>query len=469
MKLRTKEHFIFCFVTILLSLFSCSKKVSVKPIEQDCALLKQYLEEASVDVSLAVEAGLDLNKVIDELKKYYLYYAIENIKEYHEESDEKGIYRNAFADSISQMFVSDIPFTNTHNNVKISNYSWNPIKTKFAFPSEIFFEFRDGYFFVVKSNCDSVKVGMRYTGDYKNMIKVIDCNMQIKYQYVWFYEYDITNCEINVDNEQVTIPISYQPFYSDRCEDISYEIKDDFLFIHIKTFFLHGEKSTKEFNKIVEEVAGEINKYSNIIIDLRDNPGGNTNLLYPIIYSLVLGCDYYKKQESCNVLDKVIYAGSKYLNTKVIRTQIYLLGEMVNLFNQHIGEKYIEIEYSDNYPFYNFKPVFEGKIFVLMNTGTTSAAEHFIAILNYFFQNKVILIGEKTYGCLDFGNVMDYRLRDSGIVISLSSVDNRSTNILKDNKKWHGDTQGFYPDYWCFINDEDVIRKLCLSLSTANN
>ena len=65
------------------------------------------------------------------------------------------------------------------------------------------------------------------------------------------------------------------------------------------------------------------------------------------------------------------------------------------------------------------------------------------------------MFGQKTAGMLDFGDELDFRLPDSNLVLSLSGCDYRNLTILKNNHHWHGDTEGFYPDYWYFSNIDD--------------
>ena len=36
--------------------------------------------------------------------------------------------------------------------------------------------------------------------------------------------------------------------------------------------------------------------------------------------------------------------------------------------------------------------------------------------------------------------------------------------ILKNNPHWHGDTEGFYPDYWCFSNIDDWMYTIVESI-----
>ncbi len=71
-----------------------------------------------------------------------------------------------------------------------------------------------------------------------------------------------------------------------------------------------------------------------------------------------------------------------------------------------------------------------------------------------------MIFGQKTAGMLDFADELDYRLPDSNLVLHLSSCDLRNLKILKNNLHWHGDTEGFYPDYWCFSDFDEEISEI---------
>ena len=50
---------------------------------------------------------------------------------------------------------------------------------------------------------------------------------------------------------------------------------------------------------------------------------------------------------------------------------------------------------------------------------------------------------------INFGGVFDYYLPESGIMLHLASGSLKNSDFLQKNPHWHGDTKGFYPDYWC--------------------
>ena len=47
------------------------------------------------------------------------------------------------------------------------------------------------------------------------------------------------------------------------------------------------------------------------------------------------------------------------------------------------------------------------------------------------------------------GNWYSYTLPKSKLEITLATVNHSKENLFICNEHWHGDTKGFYPDFWC--------------------
>ena len=63
-------------------------------------------------------------------------------------------------------------------------------------------------------------------------------------------------------------------------------------------------------------------------------------------------------------------------------------------------------------------------------------------------QDNIIVVGTNSHGCLDFGGIYCYTLHNSGIELYFPNVMFKESLLLTDNSHWHGDSYGFYPDYW---------------------
>ena len=119
------------------------------------------------------------------------------------------------------------------------------------------------------------------------------------------------------------------------------------------------------------------------------------------------------------------------------------------LLNQEYEEEFLK----------EFTPEFNGRFILITDWGTGSSAETFISVMKNLFKDKVILAGQNTAGCLDYANVHTFVLPDSRLRIMLSQTDFTQTPMLQPESGWHGDSQGFFPDYWfCLTGDFDLME-----------
>ena len=64
------------------------------------------------------------------------------------------------------------------------------------------------------------------------------------------------------------------------------------------------------------------------------------------------------------------------------------------------------------------------------------------------------MLGEKSRGTADFGCIFGYLLPDSKIRLFLCAADYSDSAIMNRQFGWNGDTEGFYPDFWIFSEDD---------------
>ena len=451
----------------LLIFISCSRFVSTEPIEKDCEYLKTFLPEASIDFSLAVDDGLDMDEFLNLVRKTYKIGSAHKFR--HSKIDDNGINSVAFANAITWSIKNYLPRKDGHISVTTGDACFYPFYRQRFFISDIFFEKKGDEYFVIQSSEKGISEGMKYTGDKNNIVQTFS-EGKIKYRYIFFSEFlpnDKVN--INLNDKNIKISVRENELYPRKGKDIWYEEEDDVLTVVIKTFKPRLEKNIEDYEKTVEEICSFINNYSTVVFDFRDNNGGFNSYFIPILATMIFGQLYPNNErfEEKNIrldernllLGEYLESGEKELLTKTVSSRAIADGNMMsNHYLEHKDERYfVSKEPEEKLDFSN--RAFKGKIFVITNSYTVSAAESALAAMKYYFPDNVIQLGSKTAGMLDFGGSYVYVLPDSKVRLNLCYVDNTRNPILAPENGWRGDTEGFYPDFWFFADTENDIKK----------
>ena len=155
-----------------------------------------------------------------------------------------------------------------------------------------------------------------------------------------------SNNRLSIENVDITLKKGNDIAYSYVVdEDI-----DNTLMVKLTSFEAGSKGTCPQLDAILSK-----NKDKNLIIDLRDNGGGDLSSVIDI-------CDLFLPKD------------------KLITTLTY----KNNVFVEHYSED------DDKYDF--------DKIVILQNQNTASASEILVSTLLYYFEDKVTLVGDKTYG-----------------------------------------------------------------------
>lgn len=456
------------FTCLFITLFiSCSRFISTEPIEKDCEYLKTLLPEASIDFSLAVDDGLDMDEFLKLVRKTYRWGAAGKYR--HSAKNDNGINTVAFANAIAWSILNYLPRKDAHISINADDNRFYPFCRQRFFISDIFFEKKGDEYFVSQSSEKGIPEGMKYAGDKKNIVQTYS-DGQTKYRYIFFSEFlpkDKVN--INLNDKNIKISVRENELYPRKGKDIWYEEDDDVLTVVIKTFKPRLEKNTEDYEKTVDEICSFINNYSTVVFDLRDNNGGFSSYFSPILATMIFGElnpnneNYDEKNirldERNLLLGEYLDVGEKELLTKTVSGRAIAEGNMMStLYLEHKDERYFVFQEPEEKLDFSSR-AFKGKIFVITNSYTISAAESVLASLKYFFPDNVIQLGSKTAGMLDFGGVFVYILPDSKLRLNLCCLDNTGNPILAPENGWRGDTEVFYPDFWFFAENENDIKK----------
>ena len=424
------------FFIAMMNLFVVFAQDSVA-IEKDCELLKTYLQDVSIDCSLAVDEGLvDLDDVIQKIKDDY------NSRKKKSKANNKGIYQEEFAKSIQNVLSKELPYKNGHMSVWVLDYYEKVFPKQFVFFSGIYFEKRDSDFFVVESDVKSVKKGMKYTGDVENLFQTV-FNGKVLYQFGIFSPYMKKKAEISIENKIKKVPITWTSNYA-KSDELEYEITDDVFTIRIGTFM---PKDPYVYEKKIREIQKELEVTDKtVVFDLRGNSGGMLNYTTSFLYSLFMERTEENAALFSQIVDAIV-ANTTDINTETLR-QLLILNNLQSHYRNLLTNpnRYIFND-SETSEVSIENPKYKKNLYVLVSSYSASSAEYFANYAKCMYDNTVI-IGDNTAGCADFGTSITCTLTDSKVSILLCATDGRNTTCFANNESWKGDCYGIFPDYW---------------------
>ena len=120
----------------LLIFISCSRFVSTEPIEKDCEYLKTLLPEASIDFSLAIDDGLDMEQFLKLVRKTYKIGSAHKFR--RSAIDDNGINSVAFANAITWSIKNYLPRKDGHISVTAGDTGFYPFYRQRFFVSDVF-------------------------------------------------------------------------------------------------------------------------------------------------------------------------------------------------------------------------------------------------------------------------------------------------------------------------------------------
>ena len=441
-------------------------------LNEDCDYLSKVISEGWVCYDEAVENGFDLDKSIKNIKKLYS----KQVKHITANFNDKLNYKNgletySLLNLIQGIIFEQINFKDGHYKMYNENTTFAHWNTQ-AFFSKLFFEKKGEKYFVYYSDNPQIKKGMEYTGNLIDLVPVIYNNEKL-FRFVHFSDEkrNQVNTEVNVESRLIPVRLE-----KDNCikmnDSIFLKETSSTVYICINTFEIDDKELNNQFSDLQKQISTIDFTNKDLVINLRDNLGGYENFVKEFIKNLILAT------MKVSPLDAQLYInetekGIVSLMSPLLSEQVYLqymqLSDSISeyLIDQ-VKNRYFELKenprrYYIDYDSVVSKKVTENnssinKVYVLMNNDTISAAELVIALSYIFGQDKVCLLGNNSRGSLDYGSVFKYELPNSGIKIILPSNSNKKCNYLSKNPNWHGDTKGFYPDYWA--TNENILDTL---------
>jgi hypothetical protein len=203
------------------------------------------------------------------------------------------------------------------------------------------------------------------------------------------------------------------------------------------------------------------NKVSNLIIDVRNNPGGSDPTFeQPVMY---LTDKSFKENEKATII----------FDPNLLPFENYFWGvstsQRMDSISKKMGKEYLKDVYpvfknnisvqNPKYnPVYHPKlPAFKGKVYLLINENVASAASHFASLVKGYVQNLTI-VGVETVGGYYRHNghsPLVYELPNSKIKTQFSIVNLVQDAPKKDNQP---EGHGIMPDYEVWPSLDDFLQ-----------
>ena len=431
-------------------------------LREDCDMLKYILYNSYAGIDEAISLGFDLDGTIEEI-----YNKAWDSRQLHSGLVEKGVLANVITTTMAKSLTNTDQHIGLAGNVKDSVH---------LYYSNIYFSKKDDKYFVNKSDVDSIKIGDEYTGTENNLYKIMS-DIGETYRFAVMTKQTIKTGVISINNEKISIPVKVDKPIPTQDSWTGVQSTDKTLYMSLgdcsQGFGLTNNSDTysyawdKFITKISEQAAGK----TNIIFDLRSNPGGFRQ--YP---AKILAAAYYHnhtdKEFAADIVAKLINDSAidctqlvspftmqsyKNLYKKIYKNdferftpelQAYFKKYWHTMQFKPIRTHISLIQYAcnlNNFP----EPDFKGNVYILLNQGSASAAE-FGTEMAYLLKDKgikVTLIGENTWGAIKYGGMFTYYLPNSGLY-TRTGVFFGEAPTLQSIPNWKGEGLGFFPDYW---------------------
>lgn len=489
------------FISILATLISCVSKPNIpgteekvkyidimyepenkdylteKELREDCDMLKYLIYNTYAGIDEAIDLGLDLDATIEDIYNQTL----------KKKLPHNGLFSsNDFNSIVRQTFSNNIK--NTDQHVHIGGSLRNSVNLRY---SNIYFEKKGEDYFVVKTDSDEIKIGDKYTGPESNLYKFLSDNKEI-YRYCIMTSKNIRSGVISINDKKVNIKAEAEKVIPSKGSWTGLQTTDKTLYMSLgdcsQAYGIKdtAEKFTNVWNTFLANISKNAKGKENIIFDLRSNPGGY--MQYP---AKMLTAAYYfnhaddkdfqkqinalfwnKACEDCTQLTSpvVMQTQKKWMETNwknELESYNQETKDYYNYYFKHMRTNPIRKQIPLNFRSCEYTefpaPDFQGNVYVLINSGSASAAE-FGTQMSYLLQDqgiKVTLVGENSWGGIKYGGMYGYSLPHSGVWSSVGIYFGESPT-LQSLPTWHGEGYGYFPDYWA---TNDVILETLIQLT----
>ena len=433
-----------------------------KEFDEDLDSLCYVLQSAYIGYDDMIKKGFDIEKFKLNLKQKF--------------AGKSNIQTDDFVLEICRMlseYVNDSHFS----FIMRDKFLYKPSAPKIiAFTKVYVKKIEDEY--VVKED-EWSEAGKIYTGSTENLFLYPAKGDDIFRIGVLLDENDISDVKkfkFSFDNDEKEISVKAEMPSKSVAMGFSSSVESENSgYVSINTFipsYDHNQKIDRnlvQINRILR-ISVEWQDKQNIIIDLRGNSGGY--VVFPGRFLLALHDGYkdisaslelgYVTDEWANSMFDAYELSSPCVNEIILHRKLDIGKNTFETFKELEAQKEnpkkiiykhdaILMDWGENH--------FDGKIIFITDKNTSSAAEWAILQFKEVFGERVFVIGTNTGGVLEFGNIFNMFLPNSGIKVRFGNM--KYLEVRDFYPEYHGETFGIFPDYWSVSKDlNETIYKI---------
>lgn len=463
----------------------CKPSVTEKELKIDLELMKYYFQYAYSGYEEAVEQGFNIDEAIADIKD-----ACKKDLELNGK-----IASRIVSQKIYEVLNKKLTLEDGHIHVYGQNYS-APYFEYSAYYGDVYLKQKNDGYYVYRSDVENIKSGTKFEGNNANLIDWYDGNQKV-WRFGVVSKKKIATLMFKGDGKSIPVPVSKDEELTYKNNWVNVRSTNDTVYISVSDFNLLSFSNSTQFfsDKFLNEFYGKIRSAmpgkKNVILDLRNNGGGNmmipADLLAAIFYynfnytsSSVNSINYEICHEAFKIESPVLsqiyfdnminnvqnesklkklrkenpdleYNESK--ETEFDRVELKRRKDLIKrtAIRPYYGKHYGGFGYDENQTIRITPAQFTGDFYILLNHNSGSASEYTVAEASMVEKAgstfKLHIVGENSVGAVSYFNPMYLNLPNTGTVFYLPTA-YAYPDALKNDKRYHGEGKGWYPEVW---------------------